>query len=427
MDYFNYRDGSLFCEETPVSKLADEFGTPLWVYSQRTILHHYDRIAEAFQDVDPLICYSVKANGNLSVLRLLAERGSGFDVVSGGELKRAVEAGGDPGKMVFAGVAKTNDEIRAGLDAGLLMLNVENEDELGNIAEIAGKLGKKAPIALRVNPDVDPKTHRYITTGKKETKFGMDIDTALKAARDLAGADSMELIGLHMHVGSQITSTDPYSSALEKGMGFLAKFRELGHNIQWLNIGGGFGIDYHIGEARTVVEFARQVIPFVKESGCRLALEPGRFVMGNAGILVSEVMYQKEAGDKTFVIQDGAMNDLLRPALYEAYHRIWPVEPGADNEPPESFELQTEGAVTVDIVGPVCESGDFLAKDRPIPPVQRGDRLSTFSAGAYGIVMSSNYNARPRGAEVLVDGESYRLIRRRETYDDLFGPERLDG
>ncbi len=424
MDAFHYQGGTLYCEATSVADLAAEFGTPLYVYSQAAILGTLEALKTAFAEVDPLICYSVKANSNLGVLKLMAAHGSGFDVVSGGELERVGRAGGVSDKTVFAGVGKTDPEIRQGLDAGVLMFNVESEAELAAIARVAAEMGRIAPIALRVNPDVDPKTHRYISTGKKESKFGMDIDRAMDAARTVAKTPSLRMIGVHMHIGSQITSPEPYQGAVEKGVELIARLRELGHPITWYNMGGGYGISYQGKEGRPIEDFARVIVPGVRQAGCRLAIEPGRVIVGNAGILVSRVIYTKQSGDKRFLIQDAAMNDLIRPALYDSFHRIWPVESPA-GPPPDAGQQSAEipGIEHWDVVGPVCESGDFLAKDRPLPAARAGDLLATFSAGAYGMVMASNYNTRPRAAEVLVDRSSRRLVRRRETLDDLLRPE----
>ena len=424
MDAFHYQGGKLYCEATSVADLAAEFGTPLYVYSQAAILGTLEALKTAFAEVDPLICYSVKANSNLGVLKLMAAHGSGFDVVSGGELERVGRAGGVSDKTVFAGVGKTDPEIRQGLDAGVLMFNVESEAELAAIARVAAEMGRIAPIALRVNPDVDPKTHRYISTGKKESKFGMDIDRAMDAARTVAKTPSLRMIGVHMHIGSQITSPEPYQGAVEKGVELIARLRELGHPITWYNMGGGYGISYQGKEGRPIEDFARVIVPGVRQAGCRLVIEPGRVIVGNAGILVSRVIYTKQSGDKRFLIQDAAMNDLIRPALYDSFHRIWPVESPA-GPPPDAGQQSAEipGIEHWDVVGPVCESGDFLAKDRPLPAARAGDLLATFSAGAYGMVMASNYNTRPRAAEVLVDRSSRRLVRRRETLDDLLRPE----
>lgn len=426
MDHFHYRDGRLYCESIPVADLAERFGTPLYVYSQATFLDQLKALQEAFAEVDPLVCYSVKANSNLGILKMLAAHGSGFDVVSGGELYRVGLAGGTGDRTVFAGVGKTDEEIKAGLDAGVLMFNVESEAELDAVARVAQAEGRVAPIALRINPDVDPKTHRYISTGKKESKFGMDIERSLALAEAVARTRSVSMIGMHMHIGSQITTTDPYGGAVGKGVEIIAQLRKMGHPIAWYNMGGGFGIAYRGTEARSIAEFARVILPGVKATGCRLAMEPGRVIAGNAGILVSRVIYTKQSGEKRFLIQDAAMNDLIRPALYESFHRIWPVSvPAGLPAPPDDYEAAIAGTEPWDVVGPVCESGDFLAKDRALPRLDRGDLLAIFSAGAYGMVMASNYNTRPRAAEVLVDGADARLVRRRETYEDLVLHERL--
>jgi diaminopimelate decarboxylase len=425
MDHFHYRDGHLYCEDLPVSELAEQFGTPLYVYSQNAILQQLKALQTAFAEVEPLVCYSVKANSNLSILRVMAEHGSGFDVVSGGELYRVEVAGGKANQTVFAGVGKTDDEIAAGLKAGVLMFNVESEAELDAIARVSDMVGIQAPVALRVNPDVDPKTHRYTSTGKKESKFGMDIDRSLALAERSKDLKSVSMIGVHMHIGSGILTPDPYASAAGKAVDIIAQLRAMGHPIAWFNMGGGFGIGYRKNEAVSIAEFAKAVMPALKATGCRLAMEPGRVIAGNSGILVSRVLYTKQSGDKRFLIQDAAMNDLIRPALYESFHRIWPVDvpPGLPS-PPDDYESAIEGTEPWDVVGPVCESGDFLAKDRALPPLDRGALLATFSAGAYGMVMASNYNTRPRAAEILVDGSNAIVARRRETLDDLIEQER---
>jgi diaminopimelate decarboxylase len=420
MEPFHYRDQQLFCEEIRVDDLAERFGTPLYLYSQTAILDALKSLQTAFADVEPLICYSVKANSNLGILKVMAEHGSGFDVVSAGELYRVERAGGAASRTVFAGVGKTEDEIAAGLEAGVLMFNVESEAELEAIARVAGAKNRVAPIALRVNPDVDPKTHRYISTGKKESKFGMDIERALRVAETARTIDTVQMIGMHMHIGSQITTVEPYAGAVAKGVELISQMRGMGHPIAWYNMGGGYGIAYKGREARPVQEFAAAIAPGVKAAGCRLAIEPGRVIVGNAGILVSRVLYTKKSGDKRFLIQDAAMNDLIRPALYESFHRIWPVAvPAGLPAPPDDFESAIPGTEPWDVVGPICESGDFLAKDRSLPPLDRGNLIAVFSAGAYGMAMASNYNTRPRGAEVLVNGSQARLVRRRETYADL--------
>ena len=424
MDHFHYVGGKLYCEEVPVAELAEKYGTPLYVYSQGAFVAALEALETEFAEVDPLVCYSVKANSNLGVLKMMAAQGSGFVVVSQGELYRVQLAGGSPGKTVFAGVGKTDEEIRAGLDAGVLMFNVESEAELDAIARVAVEAGKVAPIALRVNPDVDPKTHRYISTGKKESKFGMDIERSMKLAARVKSIASLSMIGMHMHIGSQITSVEPYAGAVAKGVELIGRLRAMGHPVAWYNMGGGFGIAYRGPEAKPIAEFARVIVPGIKATGCKLAMEPGRVIAGNAGILVSRVLYTKQSGDKRFLIQDAAMNDLIRPALYESFHKIWPVAvPTGFPAPPDDFEAPIPNTEPWDVVGPVCESGDFLAKDRALPPLDRDDLLAVFSAGAYGMVMSSNYNTRPRAAEVLVAGKAARLVRRRETYEELVAQE----
>ena len=424
MDHFNYRNHELYCEDVRVADLAARYGTPLYIYSKATITHHLDTLNKAFKSLNPLVCYSVKANSNLGILKVVGEHGDGFDVVSGGELGRVLKAGGTADRTVFAGVGKTDPEIAAAIQAGVLMFNVESEEELAAINRVAESLGKVAPVALRVNPDVDPKTHRYISTGKKESKFGMDIDRSLRLAQEAVHMKHITMIGMHMHIGSQITTVEPYGHAAEKGVEIIGQLRAMGHPIEWYNMGGGFGIAYRGGEAKAIEAFAEVIVPKVAATGCRLAMEPGRVVVGNAGILVSQVIFTKKSGDKRFLIQDAAMNDLIRPSLYEAFHRIWPVHVAEGLAcPPENYESEIPGTETWDIVGPVCESGDFLAKDRHLPRLATGDLLATFSAGAYGMVMASNYNTRPRAAEILVSGDKAQLVRRRETFEDLVGPE----
>ncbi len=424
MDHFRYVDRVLHCEEVPVRRLVETYGTPLYVYSKATLLHHLRQLQQAFAAVEPLICYSVKTNGNLSLCRLMAEHGAGFDVTSGGELYRALKAGGKGDKIVFAGVGKTAAEQRWALDNDVFLFNVESEEELHALAEVARAAGKTAGVALRVNPDLPPKTHIKTDTSVKGVKFGLDIDTVLDVARGVIGDPHVRIIGLHMHLGSPILSPEPYRAGVAKGLILIQRLREQGHPIRVLNMGGGFGIHYRKQEAPPAQAFAEVIVPAVQQSGCRLVLEPGRFIVGNAGILVSRVLYTKESGGKHFLIQDAAMNDLIRPTLYDSFHRIWPAEPAEGfPAPPADYEADIAGTLKQDVVGPVCESGDFLAKDRRLPPLRAGDLLATFSAGAYGMAMSSNYNSRPRAAEVLVDGAGHRLIRRRETYEDLIRPE----
>lgn len=419
MDHFHYRDRELYCEDVPVTKLAAQYGTPLFVYSQATLLHHLRQLQQAFAPAEPIICYSVKTNGNLTICRLMAQHGAGFDVTSGGELYRALTA--DPqAAIVFAGVGKTADEMRYALENRVMLFNVESEAELHTLADVAHALGKVAPVALRVNPALPPKAHVKTDTSVKGTKFGLDIDTVLEVAQGVVGRPGVAVVGLHMHLGSPILKTDPYHEGAQKAITLVERLRQQGHPIRYLNMGGGFGIHYRKQEALPASAFAEVILPAVRATGCKLVLEPGRFIVGNAGILISQVLFTKHSGGKNFVIQDAGMNDLVRPTLYDSFHRIWPVAPVLGVPcPPEDYEADIPGTLIVDVVGPVCETGDFLAKDRRLPPVRPGDLLATFSAGAYGMSMSSNYNSRVRPAEVLVTSDTHRLIRRRETFEDL--------
>lgn len=431
MDYFNYLRGELRVEDVPVQEIAEKHGTPVYIYSGRTILEHYRKLREAFTGGGdatqaPLICYSVKANSNLSILKLMKDEGSGFDVVSGGELYRALKVGADPKKIVFAGVGKNDEEITYALEKGILLFNVESEEELANIDRIAGKAGKKAPVALRVNPDVDPQTHTYISTGKKETKFGVDLIRAKRILQSTLEMKNINLCGLHVHIGSQITKVDPYVETMQRIAAFLPEVAKLGVKIEWLDIGGGFGIWYKDKLARPAKEIAASILPMLQKMGCRVLLEPGRFIVGNAGVLVTRVLYVKESGDKKFVICDAGMNDLIRPTLYSAYHRIWPVrtDPGHSGEVPDEESWSGPSAVT-DIVGPICESGDFFGKDRKLPVLKRGDLVCVFSAGAYGYAMASNYNSHPRPCEVMVAGAKAEVVTARESMEDLLRNEKI--
>ncbi|HEV3204215.1 MAG TPA: diaminopimelate decarboxylase [Gemmataceae bacterium] len=424
MDHFHYRNRVLQCEEVPVPSLAQIYGTPLYVYSKNTLLHHLGALQRAFAAANPLICYSIKTNPNIHICRIMAAAGASFDVTSGGELFRALQGGGSGPKIVFAGAGKTDAELRYGLETNVLMFNVESEAELQALAEVAKSMGRTAQVALRVNPALPPKTHVKTDTSVKGTKFGIDIDSLLEFAKGVVGHPHIKVVGLHMHLGSPILDPKPYREGLEKGVALVESLRRQGHRIDTINMGGGFGIHYRKQEAPPAEAFAEVIVPPVLAAGCQLILEPGRFIVGNAGILVSRVIFTKESGGKHFIIQDAAMNDLIRPTLYDSFHRIWPVQPiSGFPTPPEDYEVDIPGTGKNDVVGPVCESGDFLAKDRRLPPVQRGDLLATFSAGAYGMAMSSNYNSRVRAAEVLVEGNRHRLIRRRETYQDLIRTE----
>jgi len=424
MDHFQYRDRTLFCEDVPVPEIAAEYGTPVYVYSQATLVHHLKRIQTAFAPANPVICYSIKANGNLSIARLMGEHGAGFDVTSHGEYFKALKAGPKGAKVCFAGVGKTDAEIRFALENDVFLFDVESEEELHAIGAVAQAMGKKAPVALRVNPDLPPKTHVKTDTSVKGVKFGLDIETVLEVAAKVVKHPGLNVCGLHMHLGSPILSAEPYKLGCAKAVTLIAELRKQGHSISILNMGGGFGIHYRKQEALPVSAFAEVILPAVAEAKCQLVLEPGRFIVGNAGILVSTVLFNKETGGKRYVIQDAAMNDLIRPTLYDSFHRVWPVTPGAEvPEKPDDFEAAIPGTLPQDVVGPVCESGDFLAKGRNLPAVKRGDLLAVFSAGAYGMSMASNYNARCRAAEVLVTGGTHRLIRRRETAADLVACE----
>ena len=431
MDYFRYQRGELRVEDVPAAQLAETHGTPLYVYSARTIVEHYRKLRDAFAEAGqgdrrPLICYSVKANSNLSILKLMKDEGSGFDVVSGGELHRVLKIGADPMTVVFAGVGKSDEEILYALEKGILLFNVESEEELRNIDRLAGQKGKTAEVALRVNPDVDPQTHTYISTGKKESKFGVDLDRAKRIVGEALKLKNIRMSGLHVHIGSQITKVDPFVQTMERVGAFLPEVRAMGAPIQFLDIGGGFGIWYKDKTARPATEIAQAMMPALKKSDCRVLLEPGRFIVGNAGILLTRVLYVKESGEKKFVICDAGMNDLIRPTLYSAYHRVWPVrtDPGHSGEVPDEEQWSGPG-VTTDLVGPICESGDFFAKERRLPPLKRGDLVCVFSAGAYGYVMASNYNSHPRPAEVMVAGSNAQVVTARESMDDLLRNERV--
>jgi diaminopimelate decarboxylase len=418
---FEYRDGELYCEQVSVAKLAEQYGTPLWVYSKSFLLGQLKQIQTAFAEVDPVICYSVKANSTLGILQVMRDAGSSFDVVSGGELYRVKAAGADTSKVVFAGVGKTDEEIRFALENKILMFDVESEQELDAIAAVAGSMNVVGNVALRLNPDIDAKTHAKTTTGKKGNKFGMDIERFRELAAKVLKDKRLALKGIHMHLGSPILTTEPYEAAGQKAIEVVEALRRDGHDINWINLGGGFGISYRGNEGLPAEAYAKVIVPAVKAAKCRLALEPGRFVVGNSCVLVSRVVYTKREGGKLFVIQDGAMNDLIRPAMYDSFHRVWPVKPAVAM--PDNVEGEIAGCEKTDVVGPVCESSDYFAKDRHLPPMTRGDLVATFSAGAYGTAMSSNYNSRPRAAEILVDGSNVKVIRRRETYADLVAAE----
>ncbi len=413
MHFFAYKNGQLYAEDVPVMEIIKEFGTPIYIYSYATLIRHIRAYEEAFCEVPHLICYAVKANSNLAILNLFAQLGLGADIVSGGELFRALKAGIKPYKIVFAGVGKSEEEIEYALKNDILMFNVESEAELNKINEIAKKLRKKAHVALRVNPDIDPKTHKYIATGLKTSKFGIPIEKALDYYKIAKSMTNIEVIGIHKHIGSQITDTKAYVEALSKIIALYDKLAKFDMRIDYLDIGGGLGITYKDEEPPNPKDLANALIPLLKKKKGKIIIEPGRSIVGNAGILVTKVLYTKETENKNFLITDAGMNDLIRPTLYGSYHEIQPLIPKDRNK------------IKADIVGPICESGDFLAKEREIEKVSPGEYLAVMSAGAYGFAMSSNYNSRPRAAEVLVKGDRYALIRKRETYKDLIRNEIL--
>jgi len=414
VNHFGYRAGELHCESTPLQTIAEAIGTPTYVYSARGILESFGAYDRAFASVPHLIAYALKANSNLSVLALLARAGAGAEVFSGGELFRALKAGVPPKKIIFAGPGKTQEEMSEALKADILMLNVESPAELKQLDRVAQELGVRAPVALRINPDVDPQTHPYISTGLMTSKFGIPIARAVEEYKAAQGLPGIEVVGVHMHIGSQLTQTAPFADALARVADLVETLRSWGVSLQYLDAGGGLGIRYQDEAPPTPSEYAEVLLPLVKDLGVALILEPGRSIVGNAGALLTRVLYCKETDLKRFVIVDAAMNDLIRPSLYNAYHEIVPV-------------VQARGRPTlvVDVVGPICESGDFLARDRELPAVEEGELLAVMSAGAYGFAMASNYNARPRAAEVLVEGSRFSLVRRRESYQDLIAGEQI--
>jgi diaminopimelate decarboxylase len=418
MNHFEYRNGEMFAEGVPIKRIAKEVGTPAYVYSLATLKRHFQVFDRAFSAVSHIVCFSVKANSNIALLRAFAKEGGGFDIVSGGELFRALRAGADPKKIVFSGVGKKKDEIEYALKSGILMFNVESEDEMVSLNEIAGAVGKKAPISLRINPDVDPQTHPYISTGMKKAKFGVDIKRSLENYKRAVSMPNLEVVGVDCHIGSQLTSVSPFVDALARVREYLDRvlvgsLKKAGAQIRYLDLGGGLGINYKDEMPPHPEEYARAIIQGLEGLDVTLILEPGRVIVGNAGILITEVQYIKETDEKKFVIVDGGMNDLIRPALYGSYQAIQPVVE------------KNSAKIVADVVGPICESGDFFAKDREIARPRRGDLLAVMSAGAYGFTMASNYNSHPKPPEVLVDGDQYYVIRTRETMDDLIRGETI--
>ena len=409
---FHYKNGELYCEDVPLREIADGVGTPCYVYSYSALVEGIRLYTNPLSEIGGIACYAVKANSNLAVLRSVFSQGAGADIVSGGELFRALRAGVDPRKVVFAGVGKREDEMAYALRAGILMFNVESEQELEVLNEVASQVGKKAPVALRVNPDVDPKTHPYIATGLRESKFGIDLEESERIYKKAVDMEWIDVVGVHCHIGSQITTISPFVEAVDKVLSLVDRLSDAGIKLRYMDIGGGIGIRYHDETPPSPEELINAIKDGVLERELVLVMEPGRSVVGNAGVFLTKVLYVKEKGQKVFYVVDGAMNDLARPALYNAYHEILTVE-------------KKESAVVADVVGPICETGDFLAKSRELPKVQRGELLAVMSAGAYGFTMSSNYNSRPRVAEVLVKGDSWYVVRERESYEDLIKGESI--
>ena len=414
MHDFHYKGDELFCEEVPIRHITEQVGTPCYIYSHRTLIRHFHAFDQAFNAIPHIVAFAMKSNSNLTVLRLLAKEGSGADIVSGGELFRALAAGIAPNKIVFAGVGKSKEEIQYALESDILMFNVESPEELHQINEVAGSMNVRAKVALRINPDIDPQTHPYISTGLKKSKFGIGADRALEEFNAAGNLPHIQVVGVHSHIGSQLTQVTPFVDALKKAIGLIQTLQAKGMHIQYLNIGGGLGITYSDETPPHPKQLAEAISPLLQSVSCKIIMEPGRSIVGNAGILVTKVLYNKEGANKHFVIVDAAMNDLLRPSLYEAHHDIQPVK-----------KKESSAINIVDVVGPICESGDFLAKDRKMPQCDPGDLLAVMSAGAYGFTMASNYNSRPRVPEVLVQEKAITVIRKRESYEDLIRGESI--
>jgi diaminopimelate decarboxylase len=419
MHHFSYRNGVLHAEEVSLTAIADEVGTPFYCYSHATLVRHYQVFAAAFSSIDHMICYAMKANSNLAVVKTLGDLGAGADVVSEGELRRALAVGIAPEKIVFSGVGKTEREMVFGLETGINCFNVESEPEMNLLSDVAASLGQTARVSIRINPDVDAKTHEKITTGKAESKFGISYDRAEEIYAHAAGLPGIQISGVDMHIGSQITDLEPYGEAYSLMADLVERLRGEGHQIDHLDMGGGLGIPYRGTNdiPPHPDEYAAMVKKTVGHLGCKLMFEPGRMISGNAGILVTQVIYQKPAGNKVFLIADAAMNDLIRPTLYDAYHDVWPIDE----------DLNEKVQVNGDLVGPVCETGDYLARSRDLPPAQAGELLAILSAGAYGAVQAGTYNTRPLVPEVLVNGSDYAVVRPRQTYEELIGLDRLAG
>lgn len=413
MHHFHYKGNELYAEDVAIKEIVAKVGTPVYIYSHATLERHYKAMDDAFAAVPHTICYSMKANSNLAVLKTFANLGGGVDIVSGGELYRALKAGIDPKKIVYSGVGKKDDEIEFALKSGILMFNVESEEELERINEIAGSLGTKAGIAIRVNPDVDPETHPYITTGLKKAKFGINIERSLEQYKRAAAMTNVEVIGIDCHIGSQLTKISPFVDTVKKLKRLIANLNEAGIRLRYFDLGGGLGITYSDEAPPLPADYGKAIVDETKGMGLHLVFEPGRNLVGNAGIMVGRCLYTKKGEEKNFVIVDAAMNDLARPSLYGSYHGV------------QAVCKDQEGTVVADIVGPICESGDFLAKDREMPRFRQGDLVAFMSAGAYGFAMSSNYNSRPRAAEVMVKGDTFTVIREREVREDLIKGESI--
>lgn len=413
MHHFQYKGNELYAEEVAVREIAEKVGTPVYIYSHATLERHYRAMDEAFAAVPHTICYSMKANSNLAVLKAFFNLGGGVDIVSGGELYRALAAGVEPQKVVYSGVGKKDEEIEYALNTGILMFNVESEEELDRIDQVAGRFGKKAGIAIRVNPDVDPETHPYITTGLKKAKFGINIERSLEQYKRAARMSNLDVIGIDCHIGSQLTKVTPFVDTIKKLKRLIEGLKESGITLRYFDLGGGLGITYSDEAPPLPAEYGLAITAETKDLGLHLLFEPGRNLVGNAGIMVGKCLYTKRGEEKNFVIVDAAMNDLARPSLYGSYHGV------------QAVRKDQDGAIVADIVGPICESGDFLAKDREMPAFRQGDLLAFMSAGAYGFAMSSNYNSRPRAAEVMVKGDAYQVVREREKVEDLVRGEKL--
>lgn len=413
MHDFRFKNTEMYCEGVRVSRIAKDVGTPFYLYSYKTLTDHFNKIKKAFTEIDPIICFAMKANDNMAVVKSLVDQGAGLDIVSGGELQKARKVKADPKKVVFASVGKTEEEITLAIKTGILLFNVESVAELVEINRIARKMKKTVQVALRINPDVEAATHAHITTGTLKNKFGIDLQSTRNLLKTQKKYSNIKISGLHIHIGSQIVDSAPFITAIKKVVSFISALRKEGVEIKYLNVGGGLGIIYKNERPQTAADFAKAILPLVKDTDLKIIMEPGRFIAGNAGIFVTKVLYFKDNGFKKFLIVDGGMNDLIRPSLYNAYHEIMPVK------------KTNARKVKVDIVGPICESGDYFGKGRLLPKMGQGDLIAVMSAGAYGYVMASNYNVRGRSPEVMVKGNQFSVIKKRETFNDLIKGETI--